>query len=157
MEHTPRRLFAMIEAGLREDVLRSNTFWYCVSCYFCYVRCPQEVRITDIMYTLKRKAIREGYYAESSASDAPDFSETFVDTVYKYGRAFEFGLATRYHLRHHPLDALKMAAGIGLGMLRKGRMDFTPRRIKQLDQLQAILNRAQEIAREDRIETGGVA
>ena len=38
MEHTPRRLFAMIEAGLKEEVLRSNTPWYCVSCYYCMAR-----------------------------------------------------------------------------------------------------------------------
>ena len=42
MDHTPRLLFAMIRAGLRDEVLRSNTPWMCVSCYFCAVRCPQE-------------------------------------------------------------------------------------------------------------------
>ncbi|MBE2198975.1 MAG: 4Fe-4S dicluster domain-containing protein [Anaerolinea sp.] len=157
MEYSPRRIFAMIEADMREEVLRSNTFWYCVSCYYCYVRCPQEVHITDIMYTLKRKAIREGYSQQSSASDAPDFSEFFVDAVKKYGRSFELGLATRYHLRHHPLDMVKMATGMGLGMLRKGRMDLTPRRIKNLDQLQAILAKAEEIARQERVDIGGMA
>ncbi len=59
MEHTPRQLFAMIEAGMKDDVLRSNTPWYCVSCYFCMVRCPQDIHITDLMYTLKRMAIKE--------------------------------------------------------------------------------------------------
>lgn len=157
MEYSPRRIFAMVEADMREEVLKSNTFWYCVSCYFCYVRCPQEVHITDIMYTLKRKAIREGYFQESSASDAPDFSEFFVDAVKKYGRSFELGLATRYHLRHHPLNAVKMATGMGLELLRKGRMDLTPRRIKNINQLRAILAKAEEIAREERLDVGGVA
>ncbi|HIP73407.1 MAG TPA: hypothetical protein EYH05_18660 [Anaerolineae bacterium] len=118
-------------------------------------RCPQEVHITDLMYTLKRKAIREGYCQQSSASDAPDFSEFFVDAVLKYGRSFELGLATRYHLRHHPLDMAKMA-GMGLEMLRKGRIDITPRRIKNLNQLHAILDKAEEISRLER-EEGGVA
>ncbi|MCP4421833.1 MAG: hypothetical protein GY805_34910 [Chloroflexi bacterium] len=153
MEYSPRRIFGMIEANMREDVLKANTFWYCVSCYYCMTRCPQEVHITDLMYTLKRKAIREGYSQESTASDAPDFSEFFVDAVVKYGRSFELGLATRYHLRHHPLGAVKMA-GMGLEMLRKGRMDITPRRIKNLDQLHAILDKAEEIARREREEKG---
>ncbi|MCA9957392.1 MAG: 4Fe-4S dicluster domain-containing protein [Anaerolineales bacterium] len=157
MDYSPRRIFAMVEADMREEVLKSNTFWYCVSCYYCFVRCPQEVHITDIMYTLKRKAIREGYSTQSSASEAPDFSEFFVDAVKKYGRSFELGLATRYHLRHHPIGMVKMAAGMGLDMLRKGRMDLTPRRIKNIDQLQAILNMAEEIARQDRVDVGGVA
>lgn len=144
MEHTPRRLFAMIAAGMREDVLKSNTPWYCVSCYYCMVRCPQDVHITDIMYTLKRIAIAEGYYQESTAADAPDFSETFIDYVENYGRSFELGLATRYHLKHHPLAAVKLAA-LGLNMLRKGRMELTPTRIENLDQLQAILAKAKAI------------
>jgi len=147
MEHSPRQLFAMIEAGMREEVLRSNTPWYCVSCYFCMVRCPQEVHITDLMYTLKRMAIKEGNYRESSAADAPDFSETFIDFVENYGRSFELGLATRYHLKHHPLGAMKMA-GFGLEMLRKGRMDLAPKKIKGIDQLQAILAKAKELGRD---------
>ena len=155
MEYSPRRIFAMIEADMREEVLKANTFWYCVSCYYCMTRCPQEVHITDLMYTLKRKAIREGYCQQSSASDAPDFSEYFVDAVLKYGRSFELGLATRYHLRHHPLGMAKMA-GMGLDMLRKGRIDVTPRRIKNLDQLHAILDKAEEIGRLER-EEGGMA
>lgn len=146
MEHTPRRLFAMIAAGLKDEVLRSNAPWFCVSCYYCMVRCPQDVHITDIMYTLKRKAIQEGLYRESTAADAPDFSETFIDFVENYGRSFELGLATRFHLRHHPLNAVKMA-GFGLGMLRKGRMDLTPKRIKGINQLKAILARARELER----------
>ena len=145
MEHTPRQLFAMIEAGMREEVLRSNTFWYCVSCYFCMARCPQEVHITDLMYTLKRFAIREGYYRESTAADATDFSETFIDFVENYGRSFELGLATRYHLRHHPVGAIKQATGIGWNLLRRGRMDLTPKHIQGIDQLQAILAKAKEM------------
>ena len=145
MDHSPRTLFALAEAGMKEDVLRSNTPWYCVSCYYCMSRCPQEVHITDIMSTLKRMAIKEGHYKESSASDAPDFSGTFIDFVESYGRSFELGLATRYHLRHHPLGAMKMATSMGLEMLRKGRMDLTPNRIKGIDQLNAILDKAKEI------------
>jgi len=155
MEHTPRHLFAMVEAGMREEALKSNAPWYCVSCYYCMVRCPQEIHITDIMYTLKRKAIREGYYRESSASDAPYFSETFVVSVYKYGRSFELGLAARYHLKHHPLDMVKLA-GMGMGMIRRNRMDLTPKRIKDVKGLQAILKKAEEIAHEERME-GGIA
>jgi len=154
MEHTPRQLFAMIEAGMKEDVLRSNTPWYCVSCYYCVVRCPQDVHITDIMYTLKRMAIKEGTYRESTAADAPDFSETFIDFVEHYGRSFELGLATLYHLKHHPLGAIKMA-GFGLGMLRRGRMDLTPTKIEGIDQLKTILAKAKELSNDNSKNGGG--
>ncbi len=148
MEHTPRQIFAMIEAGMREEVLRSNTPWYCVSCYYCMTRCPQEIHITDIMYTLKRMAIDEGYYRESTAADAPDFSSTFIGFVENFGRSFELGVGAFHVLRHRPLKMVNMATGMGLNMILKGRMDITPTRIKGVKQLKAILNKAKELGGE---------
>lgn len=144
MEYTPRAIFQMIKAGMRDKVLSSNTPWYCVSCYYCTVRCPQQVHITELMYTLKRMAIHEGLYRESTASRAPDFSGTFIDYVENYGRSFELGLATRYHLSHNPLNMVSMAS-MGMGLLIKGRMDLMPTRIKNLKQLKAILAKAKQI------------
>ena len=141
MDHTPRRLFALIRADAREAVLRSNAPWYCVSCYYCTVRCPQEIHITDVMYTLKSMAIKAGLFHDAAL---PGFSETFVDYVEKYGRSFELGLATRFNLRHHPLSLAGMAP-LGLGMLKRGRMDLTPHRIDGMAQLTAILDRAKAL------------
>lgn len=141
MDHTPRMLFAMLRAGMRRDSLMSNTFWICVSCYHCVVRCPQNVHIADVMYTLKGMAIEAKLYQDSTA---PDFSQTFVDMVEEYGRSFEFGLATRHYLRHFPLRLPSMAP-MGLGMLAKERMTMSPKRIKNIQQLKAILKRAKEV------------
>lgn len=131
----------MIAAGMREAVLRSNAPWYCVSCYYCMERCPQEIHITDVMYTLKRMAIREGRYQDAAAARGPGFAQTFISHVERYGRSFELGLITRYYLRHRPLDAVKIAP-LGFGLLRRKRIDLTPHKIKQIDQLKAILARA---------------
>jgi heterodisulfide reductase subunit C len=141
MDHTPRQLFAMVRAGMREEVLASNTPWFCVSCYHCVVRCPQEVQIADVMYTLKSLAVREARYEDATAAD---FSQTFVGFVEEYGRSFEFGLATRHYLSHFPLRLPGMAP-MGWGLLSKGRMDMRPHRIAGITQLQAILDRAKEL------------
>jgi heterodisulfide reductase subunit C len=134
-------LFAMLRAGMREEVLRSNTQWICVSCYHCVVRCPQEVHIADVMYTLKSMAIKARLFRDSTA---PDFSQTFVDMVETYGRSFEFGLASRHYLRHFPLRLPGMMP-MGFGMITKGRMAMVPRKIKRMDQLKTILNRAKQL------------
>jgi heterodisulfide reductase subunit C len=141
MDHTPRLLFAMIRAGMREEALSSNTPWICVSCYHCVVRCPQDVHIADVMYTLKGMAIEAHLYKDSTA---PDFSQTFVDMVENYGRSYEFGLATRHYLKHYPLRLPNMAP-MGLGLLTKKRMEITPTRIEGIDQLKRILARAKEL------------
>ncbi len=141
MDHTPRLLFAMLRAGMREEVLMSNTFWVCVSCYHCVVRCPQSIHITDVMYTLKGMAIEAKMYQDSTAVD---FSQTFVGMVEEYGRSFELGLATQHYLKHFPLRLPGMAP-MGMGMLSRKRMALTPKRIKNIRQLKAILKRAKEL------------
>ncbi len=141
MDHTPRALFALIAADMREAVLGSNAPWYCVSCYYCMQRCPQEIHITDLMYTLKRMAIREGRYDDAQTARAPGFAQTFIDHVERYGRSFEFGLITRYYLRHRPLDAARIAP-LGLDLLRRHRLDLKPHKIRQIGQLKAILAKA---------------
>ena len=141
MDHTPRRLFAMIRAGMRDEALKSNTPWVCVSCYHCVVRCPQGVHIADVMYTLKSMAIQAKLYDDSSA---PDFSQTFVDMIETFGRSYELGLATRYYLKHQRRRLPGMAP-MGLGMLSKQRMAIIPHKIEQIDQLHAILARAKQV------------
>jgi len=141
MTHTPRMLFAMVRAGLRGDVLRSNTPWMCVSCYFCSVRCPQEIHIPDVMYAIKSIATREGVAPESIGAD---FSRTFVANIHHYGRSYEVGLVTRHYLRHYALRLPGMAP-MGIGMVTKGRMGFIPHKIRGVAGLRAILARAAEL------------
>lgn len=141
MDHTPRMLFAMLRAGMREDVLRSNTPWICVSCYHCVVRCPQNVHIADVMYTLKGMDIKAKQYKDSTA---PDFSQTFVGMVENFGRSFELGLASFHYIKHFPLRLPGMA-GMGLGMLTKHRMNMMPTRIKNMEQLTTILEKAKTL------------
>lgn len=142
MDATPRKLFAMLMAGMDDDVLGSNAPWYCVSCYYCTIRCPQEIPITDIMYTLKQEAITAGKYSKDSHAD---WSNSFLGYVEQYGRSFELGLATRYHLTHHPLSMFGKGI-MGFSMMRRGRLSFSPERIRQMPQLKAILDEAKRIA-----------
>lgn len=141
MDYTPRAIFALLNAGERAKVLQANTMWQCVSCYFCISRCPKNIPITDIMYSLKRIAIRDG---AAKDTDAPALAKAFTHYVDKYGRAFEFGLASRYHLLNRPIAAMKMG-GLGLSMFKRGRMALTPTKIRQIGQLQAIINKAKEL------------
>ena len=141
MQYTPRTLFALINADQRQAVLSANTMWACVSCYFCTTRCPQNIPITDIIYSLKRISIAEGMAKDT---DAPALAKTFTDLLDKYGRSFEFGLASRFYLFNKPLAMLKMGP-MGLSMFTRGRMALTPTKIKKLEQLQAIIKKAREI------------
>lgn len=141
MQYTPRTVIAMINADRREEAIKANTMWFCVSCYACTSRCPQNIPITDIMYALKRIAIAEGKH---EGTDAPALAKTFTDMVERYGRSYEIGIATLYHGLKRPLSAMRMG-GMGMAMFVRGRMSLLPSRIKNVEQLQAIVKKAREI------------
>jgi len=144
MDHTPRAIFAMLRAGMREEVMKSNTPWMCVSCYYCTVRCPQDIHITDVMYTLKNMALKSKMFQDTTASD---FSKTFISYVENYGRSFEIGLAGIHNVTHLRLAVrLPNMVPMALGMLtKKGMSPLPPKRIKGMNDLKKILKRAKEL------------
>lgn len=126
MDESPRKIISMVRAGMRDKVLNSSTIWTCASCYSCTVRCPQEIKITDVMYILKRLAIRD---SRRRARPAQIFSKTFTNLVTKYGRNQETQLMGRYMLASNPFGIFKyMGAGIKLTLT--GRMPLSPSRSK---------------------------
>jgi heterodisulfide reductase subunit C len=143
MDHTPRALFALIRAGRRDEVLRSNTPWMCLSCYHCAVRCPQEIEITDVMYTLKVMAEEAHTYPNGTA---PGFSGIFVGNVRRFGRSWDLELTARHYLRRFPLR-LPGITPMAFSLFRHGRIPILPTRVKQRGQLKAILSRADELER----------
>jgi heterodisulfide reductase subunit C len=141
MEETPRQVFAMIRAGMRDRVLDSLTIWTCASCYQCAERCPQEIKITDIMYMLKRMAIREG---RKRSKNARALSECFVDVVNKYGRNRETELMVRYALKTDPLGSVALAP-VGYSLLARGRLPLGGTKVKAIEGLRKIVAKAQEL------------
>jgi heterodisulfide reductase subunit C len=142
MDHTPRAIFAMLRAGMRDDVMKSNTPWMCVACYYCTVRCPQDIHITDVMYTLKNMSLQSKLNSSSTASD---FSKTFIRLVEMYGRSFEIGLAGFHNVKHF-ITRLPSMTPMAIGMLTKrGMSPIPPKRIKGMDQMKKILKRAKEL------------
>jgi len=57
----PRRIIRMVLLGMRDKVLKSDFIWICSTCYTCSERCPQGVKISDLMMCLKNLAAKEGY------------------------------------------------------------------------------------------------
>mgnify|MGYP001105476096 CR=1 FL=1 len=56
----PRLIIRQALLGMREELLSSDTLWYCTQCYTCYARCPQDVRFTDVMAVLRDMAVEQG-------------------------------------------------------------------------------------------------
>jgi heterodisulfide reductase subunit C len=54
----PRRIIRMVLLGMRDQVLKEPFVWLCATCFTCQERCPQGVRISDLMRALKNLAVR---------------------------------------------------------------------------------------------------
>jgi quinone-modifying oxidoreductase, subunit QmoC len=144
MEETPRQVFALIRAGMRDRVLDSLTIWTCASCYQCAHRCPQEIKITDIMYMLKRMAIREN---RQRSRKAGALSRTFVELVNKKGRNHETALMVKFMLAANPLGAVA-AAPIGIKLRSHGRLPLFGKKVNDVEGLRKILAKAQKLGGE---------
>lgn len=59
--YNPRRIIKMVMLGMKEQVLSSPVIWLCSACDICYRRCPQGIRISDLMKAIRDVAIQEGY------------------------------------------------------------------------------------------------
>ena len=147
MDHSPRQLFALIRCGMRDEVLSSNTPWTCASCYTCYVRCPKEIKITDVMYALKRIAIKEGT-AKPETKAARVMAEVFEDLVNKHGRNSERDLMRRLYMRPSAIGTALRNAPTGMKLVRLGRLPVFGRdkvSPKGLQQMKQILDAVDEM------------
>ena len=145
MDITPRETVALFRAGHLEEILHSRAIRICASCYSCRVRCPSGILVTDLMYALKRLAMSKKIYPAKFPVHA--LSQAFISNIYKYGRNFEMGLAIKYFLKAAPKKLLQ-SAGFGLSMVRKGRISITPTSIKKVQEIRAIIKRANQLEME---------
>jgi heterodisulfide reductase subunit C len=139
MDFTPRRLIAMARAGFRDDVLESYAIWACTSCYSCTVECPKEIPITEVMYALRRIAVREGKYPKRFTTSV--MAREFVDAIEKHGRSTESWISTKLYLKTDPIELLKHAP-LGLKLFRRGRMGLRRESVSRPAQLRKLLEAA---------------
>lgn len=144
MDHTPRKIIAMARAGMREEVLSSNSMWLCASCYLCTVRCPREIKITDIMHALECLSVREN--VSSARTLTPTMYRSFSDFVYSIGSVPEPSFMILFYLLTNPLRAMRMIP-MAFSLLTHGRMSIKARRLKPEAerQFKAILDKAEEL------------
>jgi len=55
MEYPPRRMIAMLRAGLIEQVFKSESLLNCVACYACMAKCPRDIALTDVLLPLMKE------------------------------------------------------------------------------------------------------
>jgi len=137
MDFSPRQVMALVRADFKNEVLRSHTIWLCASCYACTVECPRQIRVTDIMYALKQRAIQDGIYPKRFP--IPVLAKEFYQMVRSKGRITESLLVARLFLKTNWLAALG-SWRLGLGLIRSGRLVILHEQIERRAELAAMLD-----------------
>lgn len=142
MDVSPRMVVALYRAGRVNEVLESRTIWMCASCYMCTTRCPQSIKLTDVLYAFKRTAMDAGLFP--GRFPVYVLSETFTRLLRRYGRSPEPLLLVLYALRRNPFSLFRTLP-LAFRLWRRGRVRFRPTRIKGIDTVRAMLDRCQDL------------
>ena len=149
-EHTPQKLFMMIRAGQREQVLTTDSMWMCTSCYNCVVRCPRKLPITTIMHGLAQYSQRLGLAPKMQPHR--DFTTIFFKNYVRAGRVNELTLTIRLYFKDGLMAGIKKGwdmRNVALALLKAGRLNpfelFGGHKVKDQKGLAAILAKAGQI------------
>lgn len=134
MSLRPHDILRLIQQDRKQQLLADEAIWLCLTCETCTARCPNEVdpaRVID--------ALREISLGDPEAAAAPRkiraFHESFLKQIRRSGRIFEFGLVAGYKMRSGALfDDVSSAPGL----LRRGKLPLTPRRIRAVPEIRRI-------------------
>ena len=123
-QYSPQKIFMMIRAGKREEVLSSDSMWMCTSCYNCIVRCPRKLPITHIMHGLAHYAHRLGMAPKGQPTRA--IAKMFWDNLVKTGRVNELKFSLAMYFKDGFGQGVKNAMamqGVGLGLMKAKRLN----------------------------------
>ena len=155
-EHSPQKIFMMIRAGKREEVLSSDSMWMCTSCYNCVVRCPRKLPITQIMHGLATYAHRLGLAPKDQPTRA--FSALFWNNCTQTGRVNELRLTISLYFKDGLVAGIKKGwsmRNVGLGMLKAKRLN--PFELFGEPRLQGQRHDMRRVKKADEIEAGGAS
>lgn len=137
MDYPPRQLIYLAREGFKEEVLGSFTIWLCASCYECTVQCPKGIAVTDIMYSLKQRAIQERRAPKGFS--IPILAREFFKMVRRNGRTSEIRLVLRLFLKTKWWQMWRMRR-LGWGLLRTGRFSLKKESIRNPREIAALLD-----------------
>jgi heterodisulfide reductase subunit C len=140
MDISPREVIALFRAGDLETLLHSKTIWVCASCYACQTRCPSLIKVTDIMYALKRLAMEKNIYP--AHFPVYSLSQSFVKVMNSFGRLHEPMLLVYYLMKTNPIKLFGVMP-LGLRMAKKSRISYTPSKIKGIEGFKKIIKKAE--------------
>ncbi len=142
MDLTPRQLWRLAQLGQKDEIFKSKTFFLCSACYFCTLRCPRGLPLTETIDALKRIAAAEDIDMYKSSTR---FYGSFMHTVRRYGRVKEMEFMNRYLLSmKNPLLPFSFAS-LGMKLMGKGKVSFEVPKFFGKGRFDAMFRKVEEL------------
>ena len=121
MDLTPRQVWYNVLMGEKDTIFHSRTFSLCSVCYYCTLRCPRGLPLTEAMSALKQIAAKENLtpYKKSIR-----FYKSFIESVRRHGRVREIEFMTLYFLSMKNPFMPFMFIPLGMKLMGKGKVSF---------------------------------
>ena len=142
MDLTPRQMWRLAQLGEKEEIFNSKTFYLCSACYYCTLRCPRGLPLTETMSALKRVAAAEGIKKHKQSAN---FYRTFMDTVRRYGRVREMEFINRYFMSmkdpFFPLGYMPL----GMKLMKKRKIPLEVPKLFGKGRFDALFRKVEEL------------
>jgi heterodisulfide reductase subunit C len=143
MDIMPSQLLRMLQLelpGYELKILNSLSIWLCLACDTCYSRCPQELKLSQVMDFLRQESLRKNL-VNPKARDILKFHQAFLSSVEKNGKLHEVGLTIDYKLKTlNLLQDLFLAPS----MFAKGKLSVFPHQVRNTKEIAKIFKRIQK-------------
>jgi heterodisulfide reductase subunit C len=140
----PNQVLRLVQLGRVDKAIRSGAIWQCVSCMTCSTRCPNSVDCAGVMDALRQLSVQSGAVAPSHRRTVI-FQQAFLDNIRRNGRLVELGLVRQYKTAAFRADLsvplLMKDALLAPRMLKRGKLHFFPRRVKDRGVVRRIFAR----------------
>jgi len=140
MDLMPNQILRMLQSeypGYENEILSSTSIWLCLACDTCYSRCPQEVKLPQVMDFLRQESIRRKL-VNPKAKNILQFHKAFLAEVERNGKLNELGLTIDYKL--HSLNLFQDLQKAP-SMLFKGKLGLIPHKVQNTAEIKKLFKK----------------
>ena len=148
MDITPNQIIRLLNLGQFDTVFESKAIWDCLSCETCTTRCPRELDPAAVIDALRMLSKAKKY--AGSRNSIEKFNALFLWLVKTFGRLYEPGIAGGHNFM--TFDPFKDVFDLFPSMVFKGKLDFFPHTIGDIDDIKRMFEKCEKYAEEERAE-----
>ncbi|MCP4112118.1 MAG: heterodisulfide reductase [Desulfobacteraceae bacterium] len=139
MDFHPYAVIRLVQLGMQKEALECSAIWICVGCHTCAVQCPMSIDMSAVMDALRQMALEQG--AVVAEDDVLEFHREVLNSIERYGRTHKLEIMMRYKIRKREWFS---DMNVGIKMLAKRKLDLTPSRVRNIDEIRKLFHQSRE-------------